>query len=113
MGDDFLRTIFHIFAIGGLFTFSWDEFYVVAMVLWWIAGSLGVGLGFHRLLTHRGFKAPKWLEYFLSFCGTLGLQVGRDHLGSTHRIHHDFTETENDPHSARAAARSGRTSAGF
>ena len=28
-------------------------------------GLLGINIGYHRLLTHRGFKCPKWLEHAL------------------------------------------------
>ena len=69
-------TLFHILAIGAFFTFSWQNL-IAAAITWWIAGSWGIGMGFHRLLTHRGFKAPKFVEYFLTLCGTLGLPVGR------------------------------------
>ncbi|HEV8590571.1 MAG TPA: fatty acid desaturase [Pyrinomonadaceae bacterium] len=93
-------TIIHILAIGALFTFSWQNL-LAAGILWWVAGSFGIGVGYHRLLTHRGFKAPKWLEYILSVCGTLALQSGPLTWVTTHRIHHAFTETEKDPHSPR------------
>ena len=92
--------LFHILAIAALFTFSWSNL-IAAVVTWWIAGSWGIGMGYHRLLTHRGFKAPKFVEYFLTFCGTLGLQSGAINWVATHRIHHAFTETEKDPHSPR------------
>jgi Fatty-acid desaturase len=90
--------IFHILAVAALFTFSWANL-AAAAVLWWISGSLGIGLGYHRLLTHRGYKAPKWLEYFLTLCGTLALQSGAISWVTTHRLHHAFTETDKDPHS--------------
>ena len=93
-------TIFHILAFAALFTFSWANL-LAAVVTWWIAGSWGIGMGYHRLLTHRGFKAPKFVEYFLTFCGTLGLQSGAINWVTTHRIHHAFTETDKDPHSPR------------
>ncbi len=93
-------TIFHVLAIVALFTFSWSNL-IAALITWWIAGSWGIGIGYHRLLTHRGFKAPKWLEYFFTFCGTLGLQSGAINWVATHRMHHAFTETEKDPHSPR------------
>ncbi|MDQ3713989.1 MAG: fatty acid desaturase [Acidobacteriota bacterium] len=93
-------TIFHILAFAALFTFSWANL-LAAIITWWIAGSWGIGMGYHRLLTHRGFKAPKFIEYFLTFCGTLGLQSGAINWVTTHRIHHAFTETDKDPHSPR------------
>ncbi|HKX82860.1 MAG TPA: fatty acid desaturase [Pyrinomonadaceae bacterium] len=93
-------TVFHVLAVAALFTFSWQNL-AAAAVLWWVAGSWGIGMGYHRLLTHRGFKAPKWLEYFLSICGTLALQSGPLTWVTTHRIHHAFTETDRDPHSPR------------
>ncbi len=49
---------FHIGAVAALFVFSWKAF-LLAMVLWWVAGGLGIGIGYHRLLTHRGYKTPK------------------------------------------------------
>ena len=92
--------VFHVVAVAALFTFSWQNL-AAAAILWWIAGSWGIGMGYHRLLTHRGFKAPKWLEYFLSVCGTLALQSGPLTWVTTHRLHHAFTETDKDPHSPR------------
>ncbi len=94
----FFVTTFHIMAIGALFTFSWSNL-LAAAITWWIAGSWGIGMGYHRLLTHRGFKSSKAVEYFLSFCGTLGLQSGAINWVTTHRMHHAFTETDKDPHS--------------
>ena len=91
---------FHLAAVAALFTFSWQNF--AAMVIGnWIVGSLGVGLGYHRLLTHRSFRTPKWLEYFLTMLGTLSVQDPPEKWVATHRIHHRFTETESDPHSTR------------
>jgi fatty-acid desaturase len=63
------------------------------MVLWWISGSLGVGMGYHRLLTHRGYKTPKWVEYFLTACGTLALESGPIAWAATHRVHHQNART--------------------
>jgi fatty-acid desaturase len=93
-------TIFHLVALAALFTFSWQNL-LAAVITWWVAGSWGVGLGYHRLLTHRGFKSPKWLERFLATCGTLALQSGPLAWVTTHRVHHAFTETDKDPHSPR------------
>lgn len=92
--------IFHIGAVAALFMFSWKAL-VVSLLLWWVSGSLGIGMGFHRLLTHRGYKTPKAVEYFLTFCGTLGLEGGAINWVVTHRIHHAHTDATGDPHTPR------------
>ncbi len=95
----FLAAI-HLGAVAALFMFSWQAL-AVAVVMWWVAGSLGIGMSYHRLLTHRGFKTPKWVEYFLTVCGTLAMEGGPISWVATHRIHHAFTEQDGDPHSPR------------
>src|SRR5579871_5453879 len=65
---------FHVGAVAALFFFTWKALFV-AIFLWWVAGSLGIGMCYHRLLTHRGYKTPKWMEYFLTICATL--EIGR------------------------------------
>src|SRR5467141_2130220 len=92
--------LFHIGAVAALFTFKWQAL-VVAIVLWWMSASLGVGMGFHRLLTHRGFKTPKLVEYILTLFGTLSLEGGPIYWVVTHRIHHAHTDAPGDPHTPR------------
>ncbi len=92
--------IFHIGAIAALFVFTWKAF-AVCLFLWWVSGSLGIGMGYHRLLTHRGYKTPKAVEYFLTLCGTLALEAGPIAWVVTHRIHHAHTDAPGDPHTPR------------
>jgi len=66
----------HAGAVIALFVFTWQAL-ILTIALWWISGSLGVGMGYHRLLTHRGYKTPKWVEYVLTTCRTLALEGGR------------------------------------
>jgi fatty-acid desaturase len=89
--------IFHIGAIAALFFFSWKNFFV-ALFLYWVGGSLGIGMAYHRLLTHRGYKTPKWVEYFLTICATLALEGGPIFWVATHRIHHQHSDKDGDPH---------------
>jgi fatty-acid desaturase len=93
--------LFHAGAVAALFMFSWKAL-VITLALWWVSGSLGIGMGFHRLLTHRGYKTPKAVEYFLTLCGALALEGGAINWVVTHRIHHAHTEVEGkDPHTPR------------
>ena len=94
----YFMLIFHLGAFAALFFFSWRAF-LLALFLWWVAGGLGIGMGYHRLLTHRGYKTPKWIEYCLTICGTLALEGGPIFWVATHRLHHRNTDREGDPHS--------------
>jgi len=93
-------TAFHLATVAALFMWNWQAI-VCAVVLYWIAGSLGIGMGYHRLITHRGYKVPKALEYFLVLCGSLALQGGPIEWTTTHRIHHAHTDRNGDPHTPR------------
>ncbi len=92
--------IFHACAVAAFFMFSWPAL-AVTIFLWWVSGSLGIGIGYHRLLTHRGYKTPKWVEYFLAVCGALALEGGQINWVVTHRIHHANTDRAGDPHTPR------------
>ena len=92
--------LFHILAIGAFFTFSWANLLAFA-IMWWLTGSVGVGLSYHRQLTHRSFQTPKWLERLLAIFGSMALQGSPNDWVATHRLHHAFTETDKDPHSPR------------
>ncbi len=92
--------LLHVACLGAPFFFTWGAL-GVAIFLWWAAGGLGVCLCYHRLLTHRSFKTPKFFEYFLTALGCLNLQGGPIKWVGTHRIHHKESDTELDPHSPK------------
>ncbi|HKY43944.1 MAG TPA: fatty acid desaturase [Pyrinomonadaceae bacterium] len=99
-GTGVFLVISHAAAIAALFFWSWSAL-VCAILFYWIAGSLGIGMGFHRLLTHRGYHVPKIVEYFLVTCGTFALEGGPIQWVTTHRIHHAHTDKHGDPHTPR------------
>jgi len=70
------------------------------LVLYWVTASLGICLGYHRFLTHRGFTTPKWVAYTIVFFGTLACQNGPIKWVGQHRMHHAGSDTIDDPHSA-------------
>ena len=77
---------------------------IVAITLNFMCLSWGIGMGYHRLLTHRAYQVPKWIEYVLSVFGTLTLEGGPIFWVGTHRIHHQYSEMPEDPHSPRDGA---------
>ena len=84
--------------IPGLFTWSG---LVLGAVLGFVSICLGVCLCYHRLLTHRSFKTPRWFEYVLVWCGCLAWQGGPIGWVGLHRMHHQHADTDHDPHSPR------------
>src|SRR5580700_1748242 len=78
---------FHIGAVAALFFFTWKGL-IAAVVLYVLAINVGIGMCYHRLLTHRGYKVPKWLEYAMTACATLSLEGGPIFWVATHRVHH-------------------------
>ncbi|KAJ0075919.1 hypothetical protein Patl1_34532 [Pistacia atlantica] len=88
----------HLLSVFAPFHFTWSAFWV-AFGLYVVTGLLGITLSFHRNLSHRSFKLPKWLEYLFAYCGVQALQGNPIDWVSTHRYHHQFCDSERDPHS--------------
>lgn len=78
--------------------FSWTGVVLCILGLY-VFGTLGINIGFHRLLAHRGFKSPRWFEHVLVTLGVCCLQGTPGRWISNHRMHHQFSDVEEDPHS--------------
>lgn len=63
--------------------------------------GLGITMGYHRLWSHRAFKAAWPLRLFLALMGTLSFQGSIKWWVERHRLHHRFTDTANDPYNAK------------
>jgi fatty-acid desaturase len=92
--------LFHALAALALLPafFSWSGVVLATMGLL-VFGVLGINVGFHRLLTHRSFQCPLWLEHTLAVLGTCSLQFAPAFWVAIHRRHHHHPDSEMDPHS--------------
>lgn len=84
-------------------------FYSLTGLLVGIAGifvfaMMGINIGYHRLLTHRGFTCPKWLEHTLALLGICTLQDSPARWVAIHRLHHKDSDEQPDPHSPLVSA---------
>jgi fatty-acid desaturase len=61
--------------------------------------TFAIGIGYHRLLTHRGFASPRWLRRILAWAGAAALQGGPARWAAIHRRHHQMADKGGDPHS--------------
>ena len=93
-------TAFHVLAVVAFFFIDRGAM-LTALVLYFVGGMLGIGMSYHRLLTHRGYSTYRWVEYFLTICGTLALEGGPIFWVATHRVHHQKSDREGDPHTPR------------
>ena len=70
----------------------------VTFALMLLTLCLGHSVGMHRLLIHRSFEAPKWLEYMLVYLGTLVGMAGPIGMFHIHEIR-DWQQQQPDCHS--------------
>jgi stearoyl-CoA desaturase (delta-9 desaturase) len=88
----------HAGCIAAPFFFSWSAL-GVAIFLHWLTASIGICLGYHRYLSHRSFKLKSPAEFFVLLCGALSGEGSPLTWAATHRLHHQVSDEEGDPHS--------------
>lgn len=78
--------------------FSWTGLICLALGVN-VFGQLGVPIGYHRLLAHRSFCVPKWLERsFVMLALCCGMNTPARWV-CWHRMHHQHADNRDDPHS--------------
>ncbi len=77
--------------------FSWvDLGLLLGMTL---LTSLGITVGFHRLFTHAAFETNVVVKFVLAVLGSMAVQGSMRKWVAIHRRHHQYSDTETDPHS--------------
>ena len=81
--------IFHLLALLTCipWLFSWTGLLLIPVGNY-VFCSLGIGAGFHRLLTHRSYRCPAWFEHTLAILGVCSLQDSPARWVMVHRLHH-------------------------
>jgi fatty-acid desaturase len=78
--------------------FSWAGV-VVMFIGVTVFGQLGIPVCYHRQLTHRSFRTPKWLERFFVTLALCSAQDTPAKWVAWHRMHHNHSDEQEDPHS--------------
>jgi fatty-acid desaturase len=91
-------TLLHIGALAAPFTFTWTGL-IVFIVFQYLTGSVGICLGYHRLLTHKGFQCSGVTRFMLAFIGGLAGEGSAIFWVANHRKHHCHSDHVGDPHS--------------
>jgi sn-1 stearoyl-lipid 9-desaturase len=78
--------------------FSWTGL-ALCIFLFWLSIWIGIGVCYHRLLTHSGFETSRWFRYVLVLAACLSWEGGPIVWVGRHRIHHQNSDKPGDPHS--------------
>jgi stearoyl-CoA desaturase (delta-9 desaturase) len=85
-------------SVSGVWLLTQDPSLLFWTLLFWIfIGPIGLGIGFHRLFSHRQFETYRPVELLLAFLGTIGAYGPLLFWVSSHQCHHRYTDTEKDP----------------
>ena len=86
-------------ALLSLFLFPWTAPTIVIALFVYCSIMLGITMGYHRFYSHRAFKMPKWIEYYLLFFAHVMMVGPAITWVANHREHHKYVDTPKDPHS--------------
>jgi fatty-acid desaturase len=91
---------YHLLALLALLPwfFSWTGV-ALAVIGVYVFGAAGINLCYHRLLSHRSFSCPLWLEHTFAMIAVCCLEDTPARWVATHRLHHHRADDRADPHS--------------
>jgi len=74
--------------------------WILIGIFWFLIGPIGLGVGFHRLFSHRQFVTYRMVEYLLAILGTLSAYASLGIFIANHLYHHKHSDTNEDPSSS-------------
>lgn len=89
----FLAAIIHFWGWG----IDWPAFSM--LIVMYVLTVLGITVGFHRLFTHRAFETSGFMQGLFAILGSMAMQGPLFKWVATHRYHHQYSDTQEDPHS--------------
>jgi stearoyl-CoA desaturase (delta-9 desaturase) len=88
----------HVGCFAAPFFFSWAAL-GVCLVLHWLTCSVGICLGYHRYVSHQSMKLRQPARFLVLACGAIAGEGSPLNWAATHRLHHQKSDQEGDPHS--------------
>jgi len=77
--------------------FSWNML-ALSVLMYYLIFGFGVSATLHRAITHRSILFHPWIEIFGKFMAMMGGTGSVISWVMTHRAHHKYSDTEQDPH---------------
>jgi stearoyl-CoA desaturase (Delta-9 desaturase) len=63
--------------------------------------GLGISIGYHRMLTHKGFETYAPIRFLFLALGSMAFQGPAITWSATHKRHHSHSDTDSDLHSPK------------
>jgi len=86
-------------AVGLLWGIAFDWIHLAIFGGMFVVTATGITVGYHRLFTHNSFKTNAVIKYILAAAGSMAVQGPVIEWCGAHRLHHQHSDDERDPHS--------------
>ncbi|KAF8167389.1 hypothetical protein B0H34DRAFT_681705 [Crassisporium funariophilum] len=103
-GNAIFFAMVHVAALMGMYLYPPWETKWATLVLWfmtWQMSDFGITIGYHRLYSHKAFRARLGVRVVLAILGSSAFQGSIKWWCLRHRLHHRFTDDPlHDPYAA-------------
>jgi len=92
--------LFHLAPLGAL----WSGVSLTSVLLCvglYILRMFFIAGGYHRYFAHRSYKMGRGMHFIMAFGGTTAAQKGVLWWAAHHRVHHKYSDTDQDVHSPK------------
>lgn len=88
--------ILWFFSLLGFIFNLYEVSFLTIFIVWFLIGPVGIGVGFHRLFSHRQFETTRFIEVILATLGTLAAYAPIIFWVTNHQHHHQTSDTPQD-----------------
>lgn len=92
--------LFHVATLGVIWSGFTTQAVIMCVVLY-VVRVFGITAGYHRLLSHRAYKAGRITQFIIVLFGAMAMQRGPLWWAAKHREHHRDSDNPADAHSPR------------
>jgi stearoyl-CoA desaturase (delta-9 desaturase) len=90
----------HLAPLAAFFvTVTWQDWVLCAVL--YVTRMFFITAGYHRYFSHRSYRMGRPAQFVMAFGGTTAVQKGPLWWAGHHRLHHRYTDLDDDVHSPR------------
>ncbi len=90
----------HLVPLAGFFVVvTWQDWVLCAAL--YVSRMFFITAGYHRYFSHRSYRMSRLPQFLMAFGGTTAVQKGPLWWAGHHRLHHRYTDLDDDVHSPR------------